>query len=141
MPFYHRYDLATAAVKQVCTENVWVNTFDLNTPTDWNPMFNCQRNSSPRNTHTHLLLCARITFLTLFQKAKYIFTTAVWRPNPLSFAMNNKCFVTLNMTTDSRDLNCVAFWHTPIWDKPELTAIQRQVTTSRINFPKPSLET
>lgn len=53
--------------------------------------------------------------------------------------MNNKCFVTLNMTTDSRDLNCVAFWHTPIWEKPELTAIQRHVTTSRINFSQPSL--
>lgn len=53
--------------------------------------------------------------------------------------MNNKCFVTLCMTTDSRDLNCVAFWHTPIWEKPELTDIQRHVTTSRINFPQPSL--
>lgn len=53
--------------------------------------------------------------------------------------MNNKRFVTLNMTTDSRDVKCVAFWHTPLWEKPELTAIQRHVTTSRINFSQPSL--
>ncbi len=80
-----------------------------------------------------------MTFLTLDRKAKYIFNAAVWRPNASSFAMNNKRFVTSNMTADSRDLNCVAFWHTPVWENPELTAIQRHVTTGRVNFPKPCL--
>lgn len=133
VPFNHRCKLATSAVKQVYTKNVWANAFDLNTPTDWNPAFNCQK----KFTHTHLLLCVGMTFLTLVRKAKYIFNTAVWRPNPLSFAMNNKGFVTSNITTDSWDLNCVPFWHTPIWEKPELSAIHRHVTTGRVNFPKP----
>lgn len=71
-----------------------------------------------RNTHTPtVLLCVGMTFLMfecIFLKAKYIFNTAVWRPNPLTCALNNAGFVTLYMTTS---WNCAAFSHTPSWQR------------------------